>query len=70
MCGLSGVVRPGGGSSSKEIGSEIDLTLKYKFDRHLLGLLGYSHFFAGDFIEDTGASSDIDFLYAQVQYTF
>lgn len=65
-----GVVRGGGLGSDKEIGSEIDLTLKYKFDSHMLGLLGYSHFFAGDFIEESGSSEDMDFIYAQLQYTF
>jgi len=63
-------VRAGGLGSSSEVGQEIDLTLKYKFDRHLVGLLGYSHFFAGDFIEESGSSDDIDFLYVQLEYTF
>jgi hypothetical protein len=42
----------------------------YQFDRHLNGLLGYSYFFAGPYIEETGTSNDIQFLYAQLQYTF
>jgi hypothetical protein len=63
-------VRAGGLGSSSEVGQEIDLTLKNKFDRHLVGLLGYSHFFAGDFIEESGSSDDIDFLYVQLEYTF
>lgn len=65
-----GVVRGGGLGSDNEIGSEIDLTLKYKFDSHLMGLLGYSHFFTGDFLEESGSSDDMDFIYAQMQYTF
>lgn len=65
-----GVVRAGGLGADNEIGSEIDFILKYKFDRHLSGLLGYSHFFAGDFIEESGTSEDMDFIYAQMQYTF
>jgi hypothetical protein len=63
-------VRPGAAGSSSEVGQEIDLTLKYKFDRHLAGLLGYSHFFAGNFIDQSGSSDDIDFLYVQLEYTF
>jgi hypothetical protein len=31
---------------------------------------GYSHFFAGDFINDTGASKDIDFAYMALQFSF
>ncbi|MHC4413788.1 MAG: alginate export family protein [Planctomycetota bacterium] len=65
-----GVVRGGGSSSSDEIGSELDITVKYQFDRHLTGLLGYSHFFAGDFIDESGANDDMDFVYVQLEYTF
>ncbi|MHC5047025.1 MAG: alginate export family protein [Planctomycetota bacterium] len=63
-------VRAGAAGSSSEVGQEIDLTLKYKFDRHLAGLLGYSHFFAGNFIDQSGSSDDINFLYVQLEYTF
>ena len=65
-----GIVRAGGLSNDKFIGFETDLTLKYKFNSHLTGLLGYSHFFAEDFIEDTGRHKDIDFGYIQLQFTF
>lgn len=64
------VVRAGSAGSSSEIGSEIDLLFKYQFDRHLMGLLGYSHFFAGDFISESGPSKDINFAYLALQYTF
>jgi len=33
-------------------------------------LVGYSHFFAGPFIDDSGRDQDIDFGYLQGQYTF
>jgi hypothetical protein len=62
--------RTGGPGTSREIGSEIDLMVKYQFDRHLTGIIGYSHLFAGDFIEETGSHSDIDFGYLILQYTF
>jgi hypothetical protein len=32
--------------------------------------LGYSQFFAGSFISQTGTSSDIDFVYTALTYTF
>ncbi len=64
------VVRPGALGTSTELGQEIDLTVTYKFDRHTTGQLGYSHFFAGDFIGETGPANDIDFLYLQLTYTF
>jgi hypothetical protein len=64
------VVRPGAPGASLNVGQEIDLVLSYQFDRHLLGELGYSHFFAGDFIDESGPGDDIDFLYVQLEYTF
>jgi len=67
-----GVVRGGGLASSRYVGAELDFTAKYKLDDHTTLLLGYSHFFAGDFVEDAtpAADDDIDFLYAQVQWVF
>lgn len=65
-----GVVRAGGGSNDKGVGSEIDLLVKYALDRHTVIIAGYSHFFAGDFIGQTGTSDDIDFFYTGVQFTF
>jgi len=65
-----GVVRAGALGSSSEVGNELDLTVKYALDRHAMVLLGYSHLFAGDFIEESGPDDDIDFAYVSVQYTF
>ena len=65
-----GVVRAGDSGGSSDIGDELDLTLKYILDSHTVITGGYSHFFAGDFIEDSGEDEDIDFAYAAVQYTF
>ena len=61
---------PGGTDLSRSIGSEIDLLLTWQIDRHLMTYFGYSHFFAGDFIDETGDDEDIDFAYMAVQYTF
>ena len=30
-------------------------------------LAGYSHFFAGNFVEETGPSDDADFAYLQIE---
>lgn len=65
-----GLLRAAGGNDEREIGSELDLLLTWQVDRHLSAYFGYSHFFAGDFIEQTGPGDDIDFAYAAVQYTF
>lgn len=56
-------VMPGAGSYA---GSEIDLTLAWKASKHLEVQAGYSHFFAGDYLRDTGAHDDADFAYLMV----
>ena len=65
-----GVLRGGAGSDETEIGAETDLLLNWQIDRHWSAYFGYSHFFAGEFIEETGPSADIDFVYAALQLTF
>jgi len=67
-----GVVRGGGLAGSRYVGAELDLTAKYKLDANTTLLLGYSHFFVGDFVEDAtpAADDDIDYFYAQVQWVF
>ncbi len=58
------------GVNAKSVGSEIDLLLNWQVDRHLSAYTGYSHFFAGSFLHDTGPHSDIDFFYAALNYSF
>ncbi len=64
-----GVVRAGNLGTSDEIGTELDLTLKRAFGPHIAALLGYSHLFAGKFIEQSGSSADTDLGYFSIQYT-
>jgi hypothetical protein len=67
----SGVVlRRGDTTTARYVGAETDLYATYSFDRHLLFYVGYSHFFSGDFIKQTGSSDDSNYYYAAVQYTF
>ena len=65
-----GLLRGAGGSDESFIGSELDLLVNWQIERHTQVYVGYSHFFAGDFISDTGPSEDIDFVYAALQFTF
>jgi hypothetical protein len=53
-----------------EIGHELDVTLQYTVNRHFAITGGYSHFFTGGFLEESGASDDMDFVYTQVEFTF
>lgn len=64
------VVRAGDAGSSHDIGQEVDVVADYKLNLHLALQAGYSHFFAGDFISQSGADEDIDFVYASTQCTF
>lgn len=62
--------RNGNTSDSHEIGQETDVTVIYKMDRHAKFLLGYSHFYPGEFIRESGSDHGIDFTYASVEFTF
>ena len=64
-----GVVRAGSAGSSRQVGVELDMTLKRALSKHTLLVLGYHHFFPGDFIDESGASRRIDFVYTAFQYT-
>lgn len=52
------------------VGSEIDLLAKYQATKFMGIWAGYSHFFAGDFLNQTGADDDADFVYAQTTFNF
>lgn len=64
-----GVLRAGA-SDERYIGSELDLLLNWRIDRHLSAYAGFSYFWGGDFIEDTGSDEDIAFFYVALTYTF
>jgi hypothetical protein len=53
-----------------DLGVAYDAIVKYTISKHQDILIGYSHFEAGDYIEDTGADEDFDFFYLQWGYTF
>jgi Alginate export len=57
-------------SASGYAGAEVDATLTYAMSRNVSIEVGYSHFFAGDYLADTGASDDADFVYVQTGFTF
>ncbi len=66
-----GVLRaPVAGEDDLYVGSEIDLSVVYKIDRHWKVTGGYCHFWSGDFIEATGPSEDTNFFWVDAQVTF
>jgi hypothetical protein len=52
------------------VGSEVDLLSKYQVTSYMGMMIGYSHFFAGDFLKDTGSADDADFAYVQTILNF
>lgn len=56
--------------ASNFAGHEVDFTTNWKVNKHLSLLVGYSHFFAGDYLRETGAHSDADFGYVQATLNF
>ena len=63
-------VRPITPGARNYVGSEIDLTLTYQPIKFLTFQAGYSHFFAGSYLRDTGADDDADFGYVQALVSF
>ena len=62
------VVRPGT-SASKDIGYELDVTLRFPANRHMLASAGYSRFFPGTWVKETGPSKPVEFAFFSLQYT-
>ena len=54
----------------RTVGQELDLSAHYFVNRHVTVHGGYSRFFAGSFLETTGAGSNVNFVYAQIEFTF
>jgi hypothetical protein len=61
------------GAAGREVGQELDLTVQYIFSPRADLLVGYSHFWAGDFVRATnppGVTGDVDFTYTQFSWRF
>ena len=56
--------------ASSHIGNEMDLTAKYKLCSYATLFVGYSHFFAGQFLDDSGNADDADFAYVETTLDF
>ena len=57
-------------NASNYAGSEVDFTVQWNVTKNVALEAGYSHFFAGDYLSDTGPSDDADFGYVQATLTF
>ena len=61
---------PAARSADNYAGSEIDVLVTWSVNKYLTVDAGYSHFFAGSYLGDTGADDDADFAYVQATLTF
>lgn len=57
-------------NADSHAGCEVDFTVNAKLSQHLDMLVGYSHFFAGAYLADTGASDDADFAYLMLTLNY
>lgn len=57
-------------SASSYAGAEADLTITYAATKWLTVEAGYSHFWAGDYLANTGPGDDADFGYVQATINF
>ena len=64
------LVRPISPDASSRAGSELDFTVLWKATDKLDVQAGYSRFFAGSYLDDTGASDDADFAYLMASFKF
>jgi hypothetical protein len=66
-----GVQRTATGTDvNAHVGNEVDLTGNYKVCEYADLLVGYSHFFAGKYLRETGANDDGDFFYVETTFNF
>jgi len=63
------VLRTGGGGA-RFVGHQPGIGLEWAMGRHTTLNVAYSHFFAGDFIRQSGPGADVDFLAVWLIYRF
>ena len=65
-----GIFRAANSQADTQLGEELDLTTSWRITEPLSLWVGFSHFFAGPFAQDTGASDDANFFYVQNVFSF
>lgn len=58
------------GGVGNDVGYEIDLHCKYQLNPSTALWFGYSHFFTGSYVDDTGDDPDMDWLWFQMTVSF
>jgi len=55
---------------STKVGDELDFALNFKMNKNFNFLLGYSYFWAGDFLQENGRPDDAEYFYFQSEIKF
>ncbi len=64
------LIRAGDSHADSFVGSDLDVHVKAKLSKNVVLWAGWSHFFAGEFLDDTGSDDDADFFFIQVTVDF
>jgi Alginate export len=64
------LVRSGGGSSARYIGSQAQAMLQWNIGRHLTVSAVYAHFFTGEFLKESPPGKDVNYASAWVTFRF
>jgi len=64
------VIRPGAAGASPSLGTEVDLHARITLDKVVKLWVGWSHFFPGAFVGDTGDDPAMDWIFAQMTVDF
>jgi hypothetical protein len=64
------LVRSGKNSTARYVGSQPQAQLQWNLGRHLTFVAVYAHFFAGQFLRETGASKDVNYFTTWLTYKF
>lgn len=64
------VLRRPNGSAAHYVGNQPSIGLEWEVERHTTLNASYAHFFAGEFLKQSGPGSDVDFLALWLTYRF
>lgn len=64
------LVRSGAGTDALYIGSAAGVFLEWRLRRHVSLRFDYGHFFAGEFIKESGSGEDVDYVSAWLTFRF
>jgi hypothetical protein len=64
------LLRSGQTSDARYVGNQVEAVLEWQIGRHFTVVADYAHFFAGDFIKESGPGKDVDYFSAWVTFRF